>query len=239
MQRGSLESQDRVEFTYKGKVHGFRVTASHLAEDHGNNGGFLSTLALDGQLGTRYDVATRAYGYGTASGDWPDYRDGDYGAAWRLCLNMYNIIQALEYGSTTTTVNSTAPPPAYIDDPKFDTGDEVSLRGNDHIKGRVLGVTNDKVSVAWADGGILHYAANYLNNLTRTRDLLTKKQMYNEYLQRQDLPIQGVQGTSRDGVSGGTCSTATGSRHSPNQASFEDCEPRIRQGKVRGSVFKF
>lgn len=243
MQRSTLEAGDRVEFRYKGKTHGFRVTSSHLSDDHGNNGGLITTLAMDGQLGNKYDIASRAYGYNVCSGDWPDYKGADYGAAWRLCLSMYNIIQNLEYGSSTTTVNSTTLPPikASAVDVKFETTDEVCLKTHEYIKGRVIGVARGVVSVIWQDGSVLTYTPDFLKNLTKEKEysLTKQKQTYNEYLQRQDLPVEGGQRAEGIGVSDRGSSPSVGRRHLGNEASFEDSGISVRCGQIRGTAVKY
>ena len=86
-----LKEDDIVTFKVGDKVHKYMVNRTFL-----NYIGGDSNYRIFHELGMEnYDeihqFASKEYGYKSTHGDWPEYKSGDYAAAFRLVKNLWEL----------------------------------------------------------------------------------------------------------------------------------------------------
>ena len=92
-----LQYDDIVYFTYNNDTYRYAVRVSYLSNTKGRNDVIFVVL----QLNKRH-VATKAYGYESGDGFWPECKNSDYDALTRLVIFLFEEIEKRENPKTFT-----------------------------------------------------------------------------------------------------------------------------------------
>jgi hypothetical protein len=237
-----LSRGDQVCFIYEDERYIFTVRNSHLdCETHRGDNGILLKLLLKGRGIDIKEYAAAYYGYPSRSGGWPEYKPGDFDAAFRLCLSMYTISDEGAV-SSFPTAQTTLPsvheyPHQHGFSPVFNVGDVVCLLSNQSVTGRVMRSDAVFMDVAWITGDADTIVKTAVRNLTEEHKSQSQtKKEYNEHLQTTFITEQGPIGSTGTGVQSRRCGTAIGGRYPGDEESSEGCYEQVRTRKVFGSI---
>ena len=97
LKRNILERGDVLEFKKSGKILQYNVQWVFFESlGRHDNSEILFMLGFTTPT-KRNDFCTKHYGYITLRGDWPEYKHNDMGAATRIALVVFSLLEGINF----------------------------------------------------------------------------------------------------------------------------------------------
>jgi len=227
---GKVEKEDTITLHWKGGSYKLVVHPSFILMGYGHDVKIIKEMLtfLDSSLSI-HELMNEIYGYECRGGEFPEYKTGDYEAAYKIVRWLLNTASMVPPTYTTTTVTFT---PSNT----YKIGDVVARGAN---QGIVMSTSGDLVTVAWNYGEVHTFPYHELIAIKKApikEDISKTKQIYNEYLQTKIEPQQGSSGSTGTGVQSCRRGTAIGGGYSGDQESTAQRTSEIRSRKIIGSI---